>query len=184
VSKIQKSDDKCLELDWNGTLSYLASPEAQKDGLRSWLWQTCTEFGFYQTCEESSLCPFARGYHTLDTDFEICEQAFGVSREDVVDNVAKSLKYYGGWNMDAHRILSVNGDVDPWSMLALTTERGDGLPTHWVKGASHHFWTHAVKDTDGQEIKDARDIIYLKVIQWLEEDPVLMRPSNMEAEVK
>ena len=111
-------------------------------------------------------------------DFEICEQAFGVSRENVSYNVKKCLKHYGGWNMEAHRILSVNGDVDPWSMLALTSERGDGLPIHLVKGASHHFWTHAVKDTDGQEVRDARDVIHLKVIQWLEEDSTLMFPSD------
>lgn len=123
-----------------------------------------------QSCNEESLCPYARGHHLLETDFEICEQAFGVDREQVVANVAKSLKHYGGWNMEASRILSVNGDVDPWSMLALTNDRGDGLPTHWVKGASHHFWTHKVKETDGQEVKDARDIIYLKVMQWLEEE--------------
>lgn len=175
ISKIQRKDeDECLELDWNSTLRYLASPAAQKGGLRSWLWQTCQEFGFYQTCEDKSLCPFARGFHSLEIDFEICEQAFGVSREDVAANVAKSHEYYGGWNMDARRILSVNGDVDPWSMLALTTERGDELPTHWVKGASHHFWTHPVKKTDGQEVMDARDIIYLKVIQWLEEEDRLI----------
>ena len=118
----------------------------------------------------------------LETDFEICKQAFGVSREDVAANVEKSLKHYGGWNMDAERILSVNGDVDPWSMLALTSERGDGLPTHWVKGASHHFWTHAVKDTDGQEVMDAREIIYLKVIQWLEEDLDVTQPVSVQPE--
>jgi pimeloyl-ACP methyl ester carboxylesterase len=69
----------------------------------------------------------------------------------------------------------VGDGVDPRSMLALTNDR-DGLPTHWVKGVSHHFWTHAVKDTDSQEVKDARDIIYLKVIQWLEEDSDFLRP--------
>jgi thymus-specific serine protease len=108
-------------------------------------------------------------------DFEICEQAFGISREAVVNNVQQSLKHYGGWNIDARRILSVNGDIDPWSMLALTSDR-DELPTHWVKGASHHFWTHPVQDTDSQEVKDARDMIYLKVMQWLEEDSDLLRP--------
>jgi hypothetical protein len=175
ISKIQRKDeDECMELDWNSTLEYLASPAAQQGGLRSWLWQTCQELGFYQTCEDKSLCPFARGFHSLEIDFEICEQAFGVSREDVAANVAKSHAYYGGWKMDARRILSVNGDVDPWSMLALTTKRGDDLPTHWVKGASDHFWTHPVKETDGQEVMDARDIIYLKVMQWLEEEDRLI----------
>ena len=185
ISRIQRKDDDCLEVNWNATLRYLASPDAQQEGLRSWLWQTCTEFGFYQTCEQGSLCPYARGYHSLENDFEICEQAFGVNREDVVANVEKSLKHYGGWNMNARRILSVNGDVDPWSMLALTNKRDDGLPTHWVRGASHHFWTHPVKeDTDGQEVMDARDLIYLKVIQWLEEDDSYLSMALSDTQAK
>jgi hypothetical protein len=28
------------------------------DFERSWFWQTCTEFGFYQTCVPGSACPF------------------------------------------------------------------------------------------------------------------------------
>ena len=36
-------------------------------------------------------------------------------------NVQQSLQHYGGWNMDTWHIVSVNGDVDPWSMLALTS---------------------------------------------------------------
>lgn len=51
-----------------------------------------------------------------------------------------------------------------WFILALTSDRY-GLPTNWVKGESHHFLTQAVQDIDSQDVKDARDMIYLKVMQ-------------------
>jgi hypothetical protein len=71
-------EEVCLEVDWSGTIDYITSMDAQEEGLQSWLWQTCTEFGYYQPCEKDSLCPFGRGYHDINMDFEICEKAFNV----------------------------------------------------------------------------------------------------------
>jgi hypothetical protein len=36
-----------------------------------------------------------------------------------------------------------------------------------VAGASHHAWTHAVKDTDALEIIQIREYIYSCVMDWL-----------------
>eukprot|EP00565_Helicotheca_tamesis_P003372 CAMPEP_0185729156 /NCGR_PEP_ID=MMETSP1171-20130828/4497_1 /TAXON_ID=374046 /ORGANISM="Helicotheca tamensis, Strain CCMP826" /LENGTH=564 /DNA_ID=CAMNT_0028397933 /DNA_START=242 /DNA_END=1936 /DNA_ORIENTATION=+ len=167
----QQSGGQCTEVDWNGTLQYISSADAQAGGLRSWLWQTCNEFGFYQTCDENSLCPFGRGYHSIGEDLEICEVGFGVHAKDVKANVENSLEYYKGWDMDGSRILFVNGDVDPWAELSITGDRGsEEHPTVWVKEASHHFWTHMVKETDGEAIADARLVIQGQVMEWLEEE--------------
>lgn len=166
----QQNNGTCVEVNWEGTIRYISSAEAQVEGTRSWLWQTCTEFGFYQTCEKTSLCPYGKGFHPLGLDFEICERCFGVDRNDVRDNVQDSLDYYGGWGIESSRIMFVNGEVDPWAMLGVTVEHaGANKPTLWVKGASHHFWTHPVKDTDGYEIVAARDAIYRQVMIWLDE---------------
>ena len=168
----KQNQGQCITLDWNATLDYIANPQTgQDDGLRSWLWQTCTEFGFYQTCEKDSLCPFGRGYHGLDMDLQICQECFAISRTEVAMNVEASHTFYGGYDIGVSRVLSVNGDVDPWAVLALTTEHSSlpELPTHWVYGASHHYWTHPVQPWDDQEVQDARALIYLKVMEWLEE---------------
>jgi pimeloyl-ACP methyl ester carboxylesterase len=159
----------CVELDWNKTLESLSNTDIDSDNWRSWLWQTCTEVGYYQTCEKDSLCPFGRGYHFLDMDYEICQVAYGLSEEQVRKNVEDTSKYFGDIRKRATRVLSVNGDVDPWSVLAILESEDPLMPAHVVKGASHHFWTHPVKETDNQEIKDARDIIHLKLMEWLEQ---------------
>jgi hypothetical protein len=178
---VQSGGQQCLELDWNAYLKYLATPtKSQEEGNRSWLWQTCTEFGYYQTCEggDTSTCPFGKGFHPLQLDFEICEAAFGINATTVRKNVEESIEYYGGksFRPGTSRILSVNGNVDPWSFLARrddsTTLSDPKLPNYWVPGASHHFWTHPVRPTDTIEVQIARQVIYLKVKEWLEEPKV------------
>ena len=165
--------EDCLVVDWNGTLEYLASDEAQEDGTRSWLWQTCTEVGYYQTCPMDSLCPFGRGHHLLWMDYEICEVAYGINETQVQANVAATREHYSQARLQTtgSRILSVQGDVDPWSVLSIAAGDEGTMPLHWVKGASHHFWTHPSLITDTQPVKDARDLIYLKIMEWLRQDP-------------
>mmetsp|Transcript_4259 Transcript_4259/g.7092 ORF Transcript_4259/g.7092 Transcript_4259/m.7092 type:complete len:476 (+) Transcript_4259:77-1504(+) len=168
LSEQQQGFD-CVDLDWNRTLEQLSDTAIEPYNWRSWLWQTCTEVGYYQTCEANSLCPFGRGYHLIDMDYEICQVAYGLSQEQVQQNVEDTSKFYGDIRQRATRVLSVNGDVDPWSVLAILESEDPLMPAHVVKGASHHFWTHPVKETDNQDIKDARDIIHLKVMEWLEQ---------------
>ncbi len=67
-------------------------------------------------------------------------------------------------------MLWVNGEVDPWHALSvLVPPHGDkeNMPTIWVKGASHHFWTHPSLPTDSSEIVRARQDIRSKVGEWL-----------------
>jgi len=177
LSKLQ-SRTSCNNIDWSEMINYLSSSDAQADGTRSWLWQTCTEVGFYQTCPLNSTCPFGKGFHNLDLDMEICQKAFGISSEFVERNVQDTLDYYGGWAMKGTRILSLNGDVDPWSALSLNVKKDfhdddydqDALPTYWSRGASHHFWTHKVDKSDGIGIMKTREIIYGWVINLLDSE--------------
>lgn len=162
----------CLTVDFQAVLESCSSTDVEAFGWRSWLWQTCTEVGFYQTCT-SDRCPFAQHYHQVDMDLEICHHAYNISTREVYDNVQATLDHYGGLdivNTDAAtRILSINGDVDPWSVLGL--QEGEStkysLPIKMVAGASHHFWTHAVKDTDAPEIVQIREYLYSVVMDWL-----------------
>ncbi len=162
----KKVSDECVDIDWEKMISFLSSDAAEVDGTRSWLWQTCTEMGFYQTCELNSTCPYGKGFHTVDQDLEICERAFGIDAELVPKNVEDTLIDYGGWHMGGSRILSVNGDIDPWSALSMNEGGANStdMPTYWSLGASHHFWTHEVKESDGDIIKATREMIHKWVI--------------------
>ena len=87
---------------------------------------------------------------------------------NVYENVQATIDHYGGLNIGASsRVLSVNGDVDPWSELGLIVSPKYSLPAEMVTGASHHFWTHQVRDSDATEILRVREYIYSVVMDWL-----------------
>jgi hypothetical protein len=47
--------------------------------------------------------------------------------------------------------------------------KSDELDSYWSIGASHHYWTHEVKATDGLPIMRTREFIYNWVMQQLDE---------------
>ena len=77
----------CVTVSYKAMLKTMALPN---NPIRSWLYQTCTEWGFYQTCPVGSTCPYTQGLHTLQVDYEICEMAFDISSEQVNNQVANT----------------------------------------------------------------------------------------------
>lgn len=158
----------CVSVSYQAMLKTMA---LSKNPIRSWLYQTCTEWGFYQTCPVGSTCPYTQGLHTLQVDYDICQSAFGISSDEVQAQIANTRSIYGAENIRGSRIMYPNGQIDPWSALGiLTTPVGSSeQPTLWVEGASHHFWTHPSKDTDSEFVVEARQAIWTQVSEWLKE---------------
>ena len=145
---------------------------------RSWFWQTCAEFGFYQTCEDAT-CPFlARGFE-IDADFfaETCRAVFeGMDPATIVrPSAALSNERYGGWAPGTTRVLYPSGSVDPWRANSLTEDRefsAEWAPTMTVRGASHHAWTHPSAPTDQPSVVAARVAIARVVDRWVAQGPI------------
>ena len=142
--------------------------------LDYWGWQTCTEFGFYQTCDVGSRCFYTQGINLLSDMDGFCQSDYGISRAEINASIAKTNAHYGADRPDlvhnATRIYYVNGDVDPWSGLSiLPPGHTEQLPTLEVSGASHHFWTHPSKPTDAKDIVMARLMIRSQGTYWLSE---------------
>jgi serine protease 16 len=136
---------------------------------RTWLYQTCTEWGFYQTCDLGSGCPYTQGLHTLSVDLDICAAAFGIPPAAVLSRVGDTNTTYGGRGIQGERILFVNGQIDPWHAASVLTPPPGSReePTLWVPGASHHFWTHPSLPSDAPAIVQARQAIWAQVSHWL-----------------
>lgn len=155
------------------SLVSLTSPSSAGRAMgsaRSWPYQTCTEFAFYQTCEVGSRCPFVKGYNTLDDMIAMCDTLFGISPDAVAEQVAFSNACYGGDAPQGTRILFPNGDVDPWHGLGVLEAPSDSEPVMMVAGASHHFWTHPQNQITQSTVQAAKTQIQDQVISWLEEE--------------
>ena len=60
----------------------------------------------------------------------------------------------------------MQGDVDPWHPLGVT----EGADVIMVPDVSHHFWTHAAKDSDQDSVKLARTLIKAQIRSWMVPD--------------
>ena len=190
----QQHNDNCVSVNYKTLVMYYSYP---KNPGRSWLFQTCNEWGFYQSCEENTKCPYTQGLHKFTSDLNLCETAFNISPDNVVYNIENALSLYGGYNIKGNRIMFLNGEVDPWKANGVSSNpskdtkviNGDksnnkklfdkdqddlhhyceGEPSFLVTGASHHYWTHAAQDTDSPEILAAKDVIWKQVTAWIKE---------------
>lgn len=167
------NDDDCLDVSY-GNNKYWTNTTVAGGSGRIWLYQTCSEFAFYQTCEVGSNCIFTQGLSTLASFTNVCEDAFGISPEQVAKRVDFTNNYFGADNPAGSRVFFVNGDIDPWHALGVLSAPTNADPVGsepilMVRGASHHFWTHPSKPTDSPEIVQARKTIWNQVDEWLSE---------------
>ncbi|XP_032319265.1 thymus-specific serine protease isoform X1 [Camelus ferus] len=128
---------RCLSFSRAETVTQLRVTEPQVSGVgdRQWLYQTCTEFGYYVTCEDPG-CPFSQ-LPALPSQLDLCEQVFGLSTSSIAKAVAQTNSYYGGQTPGATQVLFVNGDTDPWHVLSVTQALGPSEAVLLIPNASH-----------------------------------------------
>lgn len=125
-------------------------------GARVWLWQTCVEFGFFQTCDPDSRCPFTSSpwLNSLDSQLDACRIAFGdVAAQGAAAAVATTAAEFGALTPGSSRVMYVNAEIDPWYAASIAKPPGEQTPVLLVRGASHHAWTHPPQPTDSPEAR-------------------------------
>ncbi|XP_041662374.1 thymus-specific serine protease [Cheilinus undulatus] len=164
------SEEPCLDISHEKSIKDLmnTSLHLSRRGERAWTYQTCSEFGFYQTCEDAT-CPFS-GMVTLKTLTEVCPMVFGISQHSLPGHIAFTNTYFGGNNLPTHRVLYVNGGVDPWRELSVVRDRtgsGDEAQTVFIKDTAHCADMMNSRATDRCSLRTAREEIKRHVFSWL-----------------
>nr|XP_027804092.1 thymus-specific serine protease [Marmota flaviventris] len=158
---------RCVSLSRAETVTQLRATEPQVSGLgdRQWLYQTCTEFGFYVTCKGPG-CPFSQ-LPALPSQLDLCEQVFGLSASSVAQAVAQTNAYYGGQSPGATQVLFVNGDTDPWHVLSVTQTLGPSEPALLIPSASHCLDMAPERPSDSPSLRLGRQSIFQQLQTWL-----------------
>mmetsp|Transcript_7109 Transcript_7109/g.13494 ORF Transcript_7109/g.13494 Transcript_7109/m.13494 type:complete len:545 (-) Transcript_7109:239-1873(-) len=164
-------EGSCLDASYANDVKAITDTSLERGGGRVWFYQTCTEFGFYQTCDPDSKCPFMSTpwLDTLQSYYHLCTIAYNISAQQVDSVVSRTNVRYGGDTPAGSRILFANGDIDPWH-AASVLESLPGEPVLYVQGASHHQWTHPPRTTDSPELLQARNEIAKRLASWLDND--------------
>lgn len=143
-------------------------PKAGDQFRRLWTFQTCNEFGWYQTCETGSNCPYTQGFNTIHWALDICNLLFDMSPGDVLHNIDKTNQFYGGAAYPgATYTVFPNGEVDPWHWESTLVGEDPTVDAIFVKGASHCEWMHAVQPGMPGMLIEAKKAIQNKIASWL-----------------
>jgi len=132
-----------LEISFQSAVSLDPQDYISGFGMRGWMWQSCTEYGYYQTAfrdpkESSRSTRIDEPYHD-----QVCERLFGLKQP--VDAAATNREFFE-WLLrtSTSRVIYTNGGNDPWQHLSLRPDDladapipRDDVAAVLIGGASH-----------------------------------------------
>merc|ERR1719317_983651 len=170
VENLVGDADMCLDHTYASFLAQLSETSWSGEGVgwRQWIWQTCTEFGWYQTTNQES----GVYGHTLPLEFfeQWCQDAFGAqfTHEMMEKSVAGSNIEYGGYEPSVNNVVFVHGSIDPWHAMGVLEDLHEGAPSIYITGTSHCADMYADSSSDPEELTAARIRIGELVHGWVE----------------
>ena len=87
---------------------------------RQWTYQTCTEFGWYQSSSQNCT-PFTNLF-PLSFFEQQCVDIFGpkFNAASIQNSIDRTNRMYGGKSLQVTNVVFVHGSFDPWHALGIT----------------------------------------------------------------
>ncbi|CAJ0595738.1 unnamed protein product [Cylicocyclus nassatus] len=136
---------------------------------RSWLWQTCTEFGYYQSTDGGPNGIFGTGT-PLTLYFNMCADVFGDAYNSTAIAAAvhrTQMEYGGSERYKGTNVVIPNGSVDPWHALGKYTSNDISVVWYLVNGTAHCADMYPPSDKDKPGLKKVRILIEKSLDKWL-----------------
>lgn len=161
---------KCVDASYRNFIDFMRETNwdsGNAGGYRQWTYQTCTEFGYFQT-SDSKYQVF--GTNTpLEFFLKQCVDVYGISVSRTKREIAWANTEYGEYELaktGASRIIFPNGSVDPWHALSYLKSE-ENIIAIYIKGASHCANMYGKSSKDSKEIIQARQEIDKIIKEWL-----------------
>jgi pimeloyl-ACP methyl ester carboxylesterase len=141
-------------------------------GMQSWMWQCCTEYGYWQSAPPKPMRSLRSKLVTAAYFEDYCRVLFGnnVPKHANVDFINKQ---YHAQSISMNRIVYVDGEYDPWRRLSVNAPEvkdkpsNPDMPRFIVEKGSHCTDLGTAKPTDSEskiKVKKAVDDV---IIRWL-----------------
>jgi len=161
--------EKCLDHTYKSQLTELQSVDWESSaakGGRQWTYQTCTEFGWYQSSESPKL-NFGNIIPAKFFEY-MCTDLFGPKFD--IDLINKGIEdtntYYGGTDIQVTNTVFVHGSVDPWHAMGITHTNSSGMEAIYIEGTAHCANMYPPKEDDLPQLKSARTRIAQLISEW------------------
>lgn len=149
------------------------SEDPAESPMRPWIWQSCTEYGYWQNAAANPADSTRSPRINADYHNALCRHFFGEQMQPV-DPSAHNARLYEPLLNAGHssQIFFTNGSQDPWSTLSLTpagqdSERNPSLELMLIDGAAHCDDLRAVRESDSTALKMARARFLELMHKWL-----------------
>uniref|UniRef100_A0A2C9K4W9 Serine protease K12H4.7 n=1 Tax=Biomphalaria glabrata TaxID=6526 RepID=A0A2C9K4W9_BIOGL len=158
--KYDKMIDTLRQTSWTSSAS---------EGGRQWTYQTCTEFGWYQSSDDVRQ-PFG---HSFPIDFwiEQCQDIFGNNFNITIisDAVKRSNTDYGALMIKISKVLFPNGSIDPWHAMGVLKDLNPDARAVYINGTAHCANMYPDSPDDPPQLVQARLEIFMQIGEWLQE---------------
>ncbi|MEE6510930.1 hypothetical protein FKM82_031266 [Ascaphus truei] len=166
---LEAMEEKCVDASYKKYVQEMTNTSWEgpaSSGGRQWVYQTCTEFGFFQSTDSASqpFSGFPLSYHVQQCS-DIYDPAFNIST--VTDSVQQTNEYYGGFNIKGSRIVFPNGLIDPWHALGINSDLGSDLFAIPMPDAAHCANMYPVRPEEPPILPTARRYIMALLDKWL-----------------
>jgi len=158
---------KCLDCSYADAVAQLndLTQYTTGVGVRQWTYQTCVEFGYFQTTD-SDKQPFGDlvplSYYT-----DLCKVAYGF---DWLPEINETNNFYGGQHpTGSTRIVFVNGSLDPWHALGVIKSLSGTLTAIFIQGTAHCANMIPATSRDPPGLAAAQKQISKTIGLWLSE---------------
>jgi len=138
-------------------------------GGRQWVYQTCTEFGYYQTSDASDQ-PFGTGF-PIDFSIQQCTDIYGAqfTQNSLESGIAWTLTNYGGNDIGATNVVLPNGSIDPWHALGILMDLSPTVNAVLIDGTAHCADMYPASDNDPITLTQARIVINQHVSDFIQQ---------------
>jgi len=112
---------ECVDVSYDDMVQELSNTSIQTGvGGRQWIYQSCIEFGYFQTSDSPNQ-PFGNLFNVTSQTI-LCNDVFGF---DFLPDVNWTKMEYGANEPEESNILWVNGSIDPWHALGVLSAPED-----------------------------------------------------------
>lgn len=97
--------------------------------VRQWIYQTCSEYGWYQTSGSKNQ-PFGSSF-PIDLYYRLCADIYSstLTSRAIDANARRINQLYGALSLNITNIHSTHGQIDPWSAMGLKQKMNEEAPT-------------------------------------------------------
>ncbi|XP_055847737.1 putative serine protease K12H4.7 [Episyrphus balteatus] len=151
----------CSDVSYKALVTSLSESSYTSGMMRQWYYQTCNEYGWYQT-SGSSAQPFGSKF-PVDLYVAACNDVYQITNETIHQNVDKSNKDFGGLNPNVENVYITHGQLDPWSSMGITdSNKATVIPLY-----AHCKDFGSISSSDSSEMRASKQNIANLVREWL-----------------